>query len=245
MATHEYRARIHWKRDGATFTDNRFSRAHTWHFDGGLEVPASASPHVVRVPMSVEAAVDPEEAFVASLSSCHMLWFLSLAARAGCAWTNTPMSQRPRGRCRGRTTMLRGRCSRRSRRCPPTSREGSSDCTITRVLHRQPVTTSQLQASSMAARRIPWAVRSARARARASRCRVSGTRRGPTTLVFPVPAPTDLPPLEDARRLAPGEYRTAAPPAPGASRPPAEVPRVAVAFTAPFRRGRAGLKRLF
>jgi organic hydroperoxide reductase OsmC/OhrA len=80
MATHEYQARIHWERGAAPFTDNRYSRGHTWHFDGGVEVPASSSPHTVRLPMSVEAAVDPEEALVAALCSCHMLWFLSLAA---------------------------------------------------------------------------------------------------------------------------------------------------------------------
>jgi len=80
MATHEYQVRIHWERGSAPFTDNRYSRGHSWHFDGGVEVPASSSPQVVRVPLSVEAAVDPEEAFVAALSSCHMLWFLSLAA---------------------------------------------------------------------------------------------------------------------------------------------------------------------
>jgi organic hydroperoxide reductase OsmC/OhrA len=83
MADHTYRALVNWQRGGAVFTDNRFSRGHSWRFDGGIEVPASASPHVVRVPLSVEAAVDPEEALVAALSSCHMLWFLSLAARAG------------------------------------------------------------------------------------------------------------------------------------------------------------------
>ncbi|MBV8147389.1 MAG: OsmC family protein [Gammaproteobacteria bacterium] len=83
MAGHEYGARIHWSRGDAAFTDNRYSRAHSWHFDGGIEVPASSSPQVVRVPMSVSAAVDPEEALVASLASCHMLWFLSLAAGAG------------------------------------------------------------------------------------------------------------------------------------------------------------------
>jgi organic hydroperoxide reductase OsmC/OhrA len=82
MAAHEYHARIRWERGAAAFTDNRFSRGHSWRFDGGVEVPASSSPHVVRVPLSVEAAVDPEEAFVAALSSCHMLWFLSLAAGA-------------------------------------------------------------------------------------------------------------------------------------------------------------------
>lgn len=83
MAGHEYHARIHWARGAAVFTDNRYSRGHTWGFDAGLTVPASSSPHVVRPPYSVEAAVDPEEALVASLSSCHMLWFLSLAAGAG------------------------------------------------------------------------------------------------------------------------------------------------------------------
>ena len=79
----EYRAVVVWERDGARFTDNRYSRGHRWQFDGGIEVPASASPHSVPLPMSVAAAVDPEEAFVAALSSCHMLWFLSLAARRG------------------------------------------------------------------------------------------------------------------------------------------------------------------
>lgn len=109
MAAHEYRARIRWQRDGALFTDNRFSRAHTWQFDGGLEVPASASPHVVRAPMSVEAAVDPEEAFIASLSSCHMLWFLSLAARAGlCVDTYSDAATGLMGRnAAGKTAMLR------------------------------------------------------------------------------------------------------------------------------------------
>jgi len=76
-------ATVSWQRNGALFTDNRYSRAHEWRFDGGAVVRASSSPHIVRVPMSDPAAVDPEEAFVASLSSCHMLWFLSLAAAAG------------------------------------------------------------------------------------------------------------------------------------------------------------------
>ena len=80
MGGHEYQAGIRWERAGAVFTDNRYSRGHSWRFDGGVVVPASSSPHTVRVPLSVEAAVDPEEALVAALSSCHMLWFLSLAA---------------------------------------------------------------------------------------------------------------------------------------------------------------------
>lgn len=74
---------ITWQRDGATFVDQRYSRAHTWQFDGGAVVTASSSPHVVPLPHSDPTGVDPEEAFVAAIASCHMLWFLSLAARAG------------------------------------------------------------------------------------------------------------------------------------------------------------------
>jgi organic hydroperoxide reductase OsmC/OhrA len=77
----EYTATVRWTRQSAeVFTDNRYSRAHQWEFDGGVTVPASSSPHVVKVPLSNPNAVDPEEAFVASLASCHMLFFLSLAA---------------------------------------------------------------------------------------------------------------------------------------------------------------------
>ena len=79
----EYNTVVEWNRDGAVFTDNRYSRGHRWLFDGGVEVPASSSPSVVPLPLSVGAAVDPEEAFVASLSSCHMLVFLSIAAKRG------------------------------------------------------------------------------------------------------------------------------------------------------------------
>ncbi len=80
---HRYEARIAWNRNGAAFTDNRYSRGHEWSFDGGIKVPASSSPSVVPAPMSIAAAVDPEEALVASTSSCHMLWFLNLAAKQG------------------------------------------------------------------------------------------------------------------------------------------------------------------
>ncbi len=77
-------ALVHWQRPaGEAFTDNRYSRRHAWQFDGGARMPASSSPHAVPLPFSDPAAVDPEEAFVAALSSCHMLWFLSLAAAAG------------------------------------------------------------------------------------------------------------------------------------------------------------------
>ena len=84
-----------WENPGEPFTDNRYNRAHRWLFDGGVEVPASSSPSVVPVPMSMEAAVDPEEAFIASLSSCHMLWFLAVTAKAG--FKVTRYEDRPEG----------------------------------------------------------------------------------------------------------------------------------------------------
>jgi organic hydroperoxide reductase OsmC/OhrA len=79
----EHSATVRWTRGGAAFTDQRYSRAHHWQFDGGAVIAAAASPHVVRPQFTDPSAVDPEEAFVASLSSCHMLWFLSLAAGRG------------------------------------------------------------------------------------------------------------------------------------------------------------------
>ena len=81
MSTHH--ALTHWQRSGQTFTDNRYQRRHDWRFDGGATVAASSSPSVVPVPMSDPGEVDPEEAFVAALSSCHLLWFLDLARRGG------------------------------------------------------------------------------------------------------------------------------------------------------------------
>ena len=78
-----YTSTIRWERGDQPFTDNKYSRGHTWLFDGGVEVPGSSSPHTVPLPYSRSDAVDPEEAFVASLSSCHMLWFLSIAAKRG------------------------------------------------------------------------------------------------------------------------------------------------------------------
>src|ERR1700710_58405 len=78
-----YVANIRWARGpGEPFLDGRYSRAHCWRFDGGAEVAASSSPRVVRVPFSDPAAVDPEEALVAALSSCHMLFFLDFAKQA-------------------------------------------------------------------------------------------------------------------------------------------------------------------
>jgi organic hydroperoxide reductase OsmC/OhrA len=76
-------ATIRWTSQDKNFATNRYSRSHTWLFDGGAEIAASSSPDIVPVPMSDATAVDPEEAFVASLSSCHMLWFLSIASKAG------------------------------------------------------------------------------------------------------------------------------------------------------------------
>ena len=78
----EYFAKISWLRKSTEhFIDNKYSRGHEWSFDGGITVKASSSPHVVPLPYSVAEYVDPEEAFIASLSSCHMLFFLSIAAK--------------------------------------------------------------------------------------------------------------------------------------------------------------------
>jgi len=79
----EYVATIRWQRGDQSFTDSKYSRGHEWAFDGGMTVAASASPDIVPLPMSVAENVDPEEAFVASLSSCHMLFFLDIAAKSG------------------------------------------------------------------------------------------------------------------------------------------------------------------
>lgn len=80
----EYVAKVVWRRaDGERYTDGKYSRTHRWLFDGGTEVRASASPSVVPLPYADADAVDPEEALVAAVSSCHMLWFLSLAAKRG------------------------------------------------------------------------------------------------------------------------------------------------------------------
>jgi organic hydroperoxide reductase OsmC/OhrA len=79
-----YEASVRWRRGAdEAFTDQRYGRGHEWRFDGGAVVRASSSPHVVRPPLSDPAGVDPEEALVAALSSCHMLFFLHLAARDG------------------------------------------------------------------------------------------------------------------------------------------------------------------
>jgi organic hydroperoxide reductase OsmC/OhrA len=79
----EHRALIRWKRAGPDFLKGQYSREHTWTFDGGVTVPASPSPSVVPAPYSNPAHVDPEEAFVAAISSCHMLTYLFVAQRQG------------------------------------------------------------------------------------------------------------------------------------------------------------------
>src|SRR5476649_1915863 len=79
----EHKATVSWRRTSSDFLTGKYSREHVWTFDGGVTVPASPSPTVVPAPWSNPANVDPEEAFVAAISSCHMLTFLFLASRAG------------------------------------------------------------------------------------------------------------------------------------------------------------------
>jgi organic hydroperoxide reductase OsmC/OhrA len=81
----EHRATVRWKlhADGEAFLKGRYSREHTWTFDGGVTVPASSSPGAVPAPWSNPAHVDPEEAYVAAISSCHMLTLLYVAMRQG------------------------------------------------------------------------------------------------------------------------------------------------------------------
>ncbi len=79
----QFEATVAWQRQGQAFADQRYSRAHEWSFDGGARLAASSSPLSVPAPMSDPAAVDPEEALVAAASSCHMLFFLSIAAQRG------------------------------------------------------------------------------------------------------------------------------------------------------------------
>jgi organic hydroperoxide reductase OsmC/OhrA len=77
----EHKATIQWRRTSPDFLKGRYSREHTWTFDGGAVIPASSSPSVVPQPYSNPANVDPEEAFVASISSCHMLTYVYLAGK--------------------------------------------------------------------------------------------------------------------------------------------------------------------
>ena len=84
-----YEATVEWHiNEGESFETRKYSRAHRWKFDGGADVPASASPAVVGTVYSDPAGVDPEEALVAALASCHMLFFLDLASRSGVSVTS-------------------------------------------------------------------------------------------------------------------------------------------------------------
>ena len=83
MSTYKATVRWHSRESNEGFAKGQYSRAHEWAFDGGAVVPASPSPHIVPAPWNDPAGVDPEEAFVASLASCHMLFFLDFARRAG------------------------------------------------------------------------------------------------------------------------------------------------------------------
>lgn len=78
----EHKATIEWRRRGADFDYRTYSRSHTLAFEGGIQVPASAAPGNIPPTAKGAAGVDPEQAFVASISSCHMLWFLHLAWKA-------------------------------------------------------------------------------------------------------------------------------------------------------------------
>src|SRR5437016_8425181 len=108
--SHKYEARVSWSRQGSEkFTDNRYSRAHEWTFDGGITVRASSSPSVVPLPLSAADAVDPEEALVASASSCHMLYFLFFAAKRGFVvdvYVDRPVGHMEKN-AEGRTAMTR------------------------------------------------------------------------------------------------------------------------------------------
>jgi organic hydroperoxide reductase OsmC/OhrA len=73
----EHKAEVHWTRTTDDFSYDGYNRAHSWNFQGGIEVPASSAPDY----LGDENRVDPEKGFVAAISSCHMLTFLAIAAR--------------------------------------------------------------------------------------------------------------------------------------------------------------------
>jgi organic hydroperoxide reductase OsmC/OhrA len=125
MNQHHYSAGIAWNRGKDEFLRGRYSRSHSWRFDGGVSVPASASPQIVPAPWSAADAVDPEEAFVAALASCHMLFFLSLAAARGLVVETYEdeaigiMAQDERGRTVMTNVMLRPRVMLADAAVPP------------------------------------------------------------------------------------------------------------------------------
>lgn len=91
-----FSANVHWERGDQDFLDKKYRRVHEWKFDGGAVVKASSSPHVLPPPMSDPGGVDPEEALVAAISSCHMLWFLAMAAKHG--WLIDSYDDQPTGK---------------------------------------------------------------------------------------------------------------------------------------------------
>lgn len=130
-----YTAELLWQREGQDFLSKHYSRRHPIRFDGGVEMPHSSSPHVVPLPWSDAAAVDPEEAFVAALASCHMLWFLPIAAKRGfCVEPYEDAAEGVMARnAEGR--MAVARCGRRccSQASPCPHRDRSWTCTTPRT----------------------------------------------------------------------------------------------------------------
>jgi organic hydroperoxide reductase OsmC/OhrA len=140
----DYGAQLLWLRGEQDFLGNRYSRRHLLRFDGGVEIAASSSPHVVPVPMSDPAAVDPEEAFVAALASCHLLWFLSIAARRKfCvdSYADSPlgvMARNSEGKLAMTVVTLRPQVAFSGSRLPTPGRGGGDAPSGARgVLHRQ------------------------------------------------------------------------------------------------------------
>jgi organic hydroperoxide reductase OsmC/OhrA len=132
--SHRYEATVEWRAgEGEPFATRRYSRVHAWRFDGGVEVPASASPQVVPAPLSEAAAVDPEEALVAAIASCHMLFFLDLASRKGldiAAYTDAAQGEMNK-REDGRTAMVRAILR------PRVQFVGRADPALVEQLHQQ------------------------------------------------------------------------------------------------------------
>jgi organic hydroperoxide reductase OsmC/OhrA len=126
----EHKAAISWTHSRGDFLKGTYSREHTWTFDGGLAIPASPSPSAVPIPYSNAANVDPEEAFVAAISSCHMLTFLHMASRSGfevSAYEDQAvgvMTKNERGRAWVSSVVLRPRIAYRGERIPSPEEEG-------------------------------------------------------------------------------------------------------------------------
>ncbi len=129
-----YEATVEWQAgEGEDFARHHYSRAHRWDFDGGAVVAASASPQIVRAPWSDPAGVDPEEALVAALASCHMLFFLDLAARKGLrvlSYKDHAVGEMGR-REDGREAMVRATLR------PEVAFAGASDPDVTAALHQR------------------------------------------------------------------------------------------------------------